>query len=433
MRIIKVLCALSCVLPLTSMADSYSLTSPNKRVQIDVENDHAGLHYSISLDGNAITTQSSMGLIIDTESLGNSEMLFVDKQTSRVRESIELVTGKAKQVDDHYNAMTLKFKSKDERALALNLMVRAYDEGVAFRYVLPEQEGLNTFTIQNELTRFDFASDYQCYGLNLGKFSNSHEGEFDLIKASQIREHSLYDNPLVCKTGVEQTTFALAESDVRDYAGAWFTGRADGGVGVTIKLTPRFDSRKDGLEPVAVKATMTDNGVKSPWRVMMLGDNPGQLTASSLIPILGEPNQLSSTDWIKPGKTAWDWWNDNRVVLSDAAKKAGVTPGMNTDTYLAYIDFAATLGLEFILIDAGWHEGAAWTNSPGSDVLKPIPEMDMPKILAYAKSKNVDVWVWLQWKQLDWQMKEVRNTMMPIAQYHSSRSLFCLSVDLSKI
>jgi alpha-glucosidase len=393
-------------------AETYTLSSPNSRVQLAVTNDSQGLNYSLTLDGNHVMENSALGLIINDLPLGNNEMRMLDKTTRRVNDSFELVAGRTKKVIDRYNTLTLKFVAKDERQLNLNLVVRAYDEGVAIRYVLPQQSGLQNFTIQNELTRFGFASDYTCFGLNLGKFANSHEGEFDPIKASRMREHNLYDNPLVCKTGVGQTTFALAESNVRNYPGSWFTGRGDGGLGVDVRLTPRFDSRPDGLEKAAVRATMTAAGVSTPWRVIMLGDTPGALTASSLIAALGEPTAIKDTRWIKPGKTAWDWWNDNQVVLEETAanQQSGVKPGMNTETYKAYIDFAATLGLEYILIDAGWHEGAAWTNMPGANLIKPIAAMDMPEILRYAKSNNVGVWVWLQWQQLDWQMEEALST-----------------------
>ncbi|HTF95589.1 MAG TPA: glycoside hydrolase family 97 protein [Cellvibrio sp.] len=386
-------------------ADTYTLQSPDKRIQVAVTNDARGLTYNVSLDGNKVIADSALGLMINDLPLGNAELSVLGESKAKGKESFELL-GRTKQVIEQYNSITLKFSAQDERKLQMNLVVRAYDKGIAIRYVLPSQSGLNQFTIQNELTRFGFANNYQCFGLNLGKFANSHEGEFDAIKASSIREHNLYDNPLVCKTGVGQTTFALAESDVRNYPGSWFMGRGDGGLGVDIKLTPRFDSRADGLEKAAVRATMNADGVQSPWRVIMLGDNPGDLAESSLIAALGEPTVIKDTRWIKPGKVAWDWWNDNQVVIENS----NVKPGMNTETYKAYIDFAATLGLEYILIDAGWHEGAAWTNTPGANVLEPIAAMDMPEILRYAKSKNVGVWIWLQWKQLDWQMEEALRT-----------------------
>lgn len=386
-------------------AESYQVNSPNKRVQMSITNDAAGLHYQVTLDGKSVIADSPLGLIIDNKQIGNSELQLLSQKQKAIKDRFELIAGRSKKIDDHYQSLNLQFKNKNQPDLNLNLLVRVYDDGVAFRYQLPVQKGLSKFTIQNELTRFSFAKDYQCFGLNLGKFANSHEGEFDPINASSIREHHLYDNPLVCKTGEGQTTFALAESDVKNYPGSWFTGRGDGGLGVSILLTPRFDNRADGLEKAAVKASL-DADFNTPWRVIMLGDNPGDLTESSLIAVLGEPTKIKNTDWIKPGKVAWDWWNDNQVVLDDPNKK----PGMNTETYLAYIDFAATLGLEYILIDAGWHEGAAWTNTPGSNVIKPIPEMDMPQIFNYAKQKNVGVWIWLQWKQLDWQMEEALKT-----------------------
>ncbi len=394
----------SLLLAIAAQADTYSLKSPNSRLQVDLANSANGLSYSVSLDGKQFIKESSLGLIINSVPIGKNEMQFIGKEDASVKESFELVAGRTKTVADHYNTYTLKFTAKDERKLNLNLVVRAYDEGVAIRYQLPNQSGLDQFTIQNELTRFIFANDYNCFGFNQGKFVHSHEGEFDAVKSSLIREHNLYDNPLVCKTGVGQTTFALAESNVRDYSGAWFTGTGSGENGVEIRLTHSVDNRPDGSNYASVRAKMPAKGFNTPWRVIMVGDSPGKLTESSLIAVLGEPTQMKDTSWIKPGKTAWDWWNDSQVVLGKGSTAA--KPGMNTDTYKAYIDFAATLGLEYILIDEGWHQGSTTTSKPGSDLLKPVPAMDMPAILKYAKDKKVGVWVWLQWKQLDWQMEE---------------------------
>jgi len=397
----QILISIGFLFAFSASAETYTVQSPNNRIQLSVNNDVAGLHYKVSMDDKLIISDSPLGLIIDNKQIGNSELKLISKEQKMIKDSFELIAGRSKKVKDNYQSMILRFKNKQKPELNLNLLVRVYDHGVAFRYQIPVQKSLSDFTIQNELTRFSFAKDYQCFGLNMGKFSNGHEGEFDPVKASSMREHNLFDSPLVCKTGEGQTTFALAESDVKHYPGSWYTGRGDGGLGVSILLTPRFDSRPDGLDRSAAKVSLSSD-FNTPWRVIMLGDKPGDLTESSLIAALGEPTKIKNTSWIKPGKVAWDWWNDNQVVLNDPNKK----PGMNTDTYKAYIDFASTLGLPYILIDAGWHEGAAWGSRPGSNIIKPIPEMDMPEILAYAKQKNVGVWVWLQWKQLDWQMEE---------------------------
>lgn len=390
---------------ISASAETLDVLSHDKRIKLSVTNSTAGLNYKVERDGKVVIAESSLGLAVDNFRLGSSEMKLLSSDKKSVKDSYKIVAGSHQLVADHYQSIKLEYVTQAEPKKYLNIHARIYDQGVALRYELPTQNPFKEFSIQYEMTGFFFPKDYQCYGTNQGKFSNGHEGEFDPVKASVIREHNLYDHPLVCKTGDQQTTFALAESNIKNYPGSWYSGRGDGGLGVSSVLTPRFDNRPDGLSRVAVKGNLSENFI-TPWRVIQLGDQPGDLTEFPLVTLLGEPTKIKDTRWIKPGKVAWDWWNDNQVVLQNASVK----PGMNTETYKAYIDFAATLKLEYILIDAGWHEGAAWSSTPGADVTKPIAAMDMPEILRYAKEKNVGVWVWLQWKQLDWQMEEALKT-----------------------
>ncbi len=398
--------ALLCALPFSStLAKTLAVSSPDKRITVSLSNTEAGLRYQVERDGKVIIAESSLGFAIDGDRLGGGEMKLLTHAQQILKGQYEMVAGAHKTLADHYNYLVAEYASTSEQPKYLNIQVRAYDQGIALRYELPTKNAFEEFSIQYEMTGFFFPQDYQCVGLNLGKFSNGHEGEFDPVKASLIRQHQLYDHPLVCKTGHGETTFALAESNVRDYPGSWYAGLGDGRLGVSSVLTPRFDSRPDGLDVVAVKGKLTQN-FTTPWRIILIGDRAGDLIESSLVQLLGEPTQLSDTSWIKPGKVAWDWWNDNQVALRDS----DIKPGMNTATYKAYIDFAAALNLEYILIDAGWHEGTSLNSRPGSDVLKPIADMDMPEILRYAKQHNVGVWVWLQWKQLDWQMEEALKT-----------------------
>jgi len=397
---------LLCLLPATQvLAETLEVTSPNKRIKLSLTNAESGLRYQVQRDGKVIIADSSLGFSIDNDRLGGSEMKLLAQSRKSVKDQYEMIAGPMQSIADHYEFLQAEFASNSKPQKYLNIHIRAYDGGVALRYELPKKNPFKEFNIQYEMTGFFFPADYQCFGLNLGKFSNGHEGEFDPVKASMIREHHLYDHPLVCQTSDGATAFALAESNVKNYPGSWYGGRGDGGLGVSSILTPRFDNRPDGVDRIAVKGNLTDH-FTTPWRVILLGDHPGNLMESSLVTLLGEPAQVADTRWIKPGKVAWDWWNDNQVVLSDTS----VQPGMNTDTYKAYIDFAATLNFEYILIDAGWHEGSSLGSKPGSDVIKPVPTMDMPEILRYAAQKNVGVWIWLQWKQLDWQMEEALKT-----------------------
>lgn len=402
LRYLTLLCALSAS---SALAETLVVSSPDKRITLSLSNTESGLRYQVERDGNVIIAESSLGFAIDGDRLGDGEMKLLTHSYKTIKDQYEMVVGAHKTLVDHYEYLVAEFASTSEQPKFLNIQVRAYDHGVALRYELPIKNPFEEFSIQYEMTGFFFPQDYQCFGLNLGRFANGHEGEFDPVKASVIRQHNLFDHPFVCKTGKGDTTFALAESNLRNYPGSWYSGLGDGRLGVSSVLTPRFDSRPDGLDVVAVKGKLTEN-FTTPWRIILIGDRAGDLINYPLVHLLGEPTKIADTSWIKPGKVSWDWWNDNKVALRDSTVK----PGMNTATYKAYIDFAAALNLEYILIDAGWHEGSSLSSKPGSDVLKPIAEMDMPEILRYAKEHNVGVWVWLQWKQLDWQMEEALKT-----------------------
>ena len=127
----------------------------------------------------------------------------------------------------------------------------------------------------------------------------------------------------------------------------------------------------------------------------MLGAKPGDLVESTILTSLADPNEIGDTSWIKPGKVAWDWWNG--PVVPNVPWKAG----MNDETFRHFIDFAAEFGLEYVLIDAGWYGDH---RDGGADITRPIPEMDIPGLAAYAKGKNVGLLVWLNWEAVREQM-----------------------------
>ncbi|MET0265226.1 MAG: glycoside hydrolase family 97 protein, partial [Duganella sp.] len=325
------------------------------------------------------------------------------RETTSVRDTYDIVLGKARSAPDHYQQTILSFEASDQKKfnMKFQIVVRAYDNGVALRYAVPRQPGLDTLEVKSEDTQFNFAKDYDCWGANMGRFDTSFEAEYDRIKASGIRNFHNYMAPLVCKTGNGQATFAIAESDISDYPGFFLSGRGDAGLGVMVTLPPRFDndrhfrSRKTLVARVPMQERRQD--WQSPWRVIMLGDTPGALAASSLIPTLAAPSRISDTSWIKPGKTAWDWWNDWAVNVPNA--------GVNTATYKAFVDFAQQMQLDGILIDEGWSVGSDIEPNPQADITRAKPELDLPALLQYAKARNVGVWLWVQWHQLDRQME----------------------------
>lgn len=372
-----------------------AVRSPDGRNVLALEATAEGLRYTVTRDGKPVLDRSPIGLFTDRGPLGGGALTVTGSEETRADGVYLPVAGKAARVPDRYTQRTLHLARAD--GTAFDLVARAYDDGVAFRFVVPRQPGLDALSVYWETTGFYFPRDYACLGANAGIHDNSHEFEFDPVQASRMRNFHLYDAPLLCSTGAG-TSFAIAEADKRDYAGGYLRGRGDGGLGVNVSLTTRRDNPQDTAAfRTAVRADLTKGSLLTSWRVVMLGDSAGALIESNLIPLLAEPSRIADTSWIRPGKSAWDWWNGWAVNLPDA--------GVNTATYRAYIDFAAAMGLEYILIDEGWYKGSSEGPRP-ADVTVPIAAMDLPGIVKYAADRKVGVWVWLQWKQLERQLDD---------------------------
>jgi alpha-glucosidase len=387
------------LLPLPGAALAQAPTdavSPDRRNRIDVTAESGKLRFTVSRDGKAVLAPSPVGLFTDQGPLGGEGVEVTGTDRTTVSDVYHPVMGKASQVRDSYNQLTLHLLRKRD-GVRFDLLARAYDEGVAFRFVVPAQDRFTSLDVYWETTGFYFPADYGCWGANAGIQANSHEFEFDPVRASKMRSFHLYDAPLLCGTG-KGTTFAIAESDKRDYAGAYLRGRGDGGLGVNISLTTRPDNAQDGAGfKTAVHASLLERPLTTAWRVVMLSDTAGDLIPSSLIELLAEPSKIADTSWIKPGKSAWDWWNGWAVDVPNA--------GINTATYKAYVDFADKMKLEYTLIDEGWYKGSSEGPRP-ADVTVPIPAVNIPEIVGYAGERKVGVWVWLQWKQLERQLDD---------------------------
>ena len=377
-----------------AMSNTMTLSSPDTQieVQFDIQSDGAPA-YSISRKGEPIISPSRLRLqLLDDRDFYAFEV--IDTKIRTVDQSYDLIAAKASTARDHFNELTVSLKEKSTPARRLDLIFRAYDDGVAFRYVIPKQQALSKLQLRSEDTQYVFAADYSCYGLNIGRVDSSHEGEFDPMKARMIREHSLYDVPLTCKSQSGASAFALAEADLSDWGGIYFSGLGSGDIGVYTRVSRRLDDSR-----LAVLREMTSEGIQSPWRVVLLGDNHGKLIESNLISSLNPPTELDDTSWIKPGKTAWDWWSG--PYLPPPLKG-----GTDMMTIKRYVDFAAASGFPYMLIDEGWclNSGVGGSAPEDADITRTKADLNMPELVSYAAQRKVGLWLWVQWKLLDRQM-----------------------------
>ncbi|HLP75961.1 MAG TPA: glycoside hydrolase family 97 catalytic domain-containing protein, partial [Candidatus Paceibacterota bacterium] len=267
-------------------------------------------------------------------------------------------------------------------------IVRAYDDGVAFRYDLPGRSG---FVLTDELTEFRFVGDYRCWA---GGESACAENEYPEAKLSAIpsgKPGQPYRSvlPLVAET--PSGYFAIAESDVLDWSGMSLAGTGTSAVKAVL------DGRADGNGLVVSSTPRV-----SPWRVLMFGRTAGELVGSDLIATLATPCRLQDTSWIKPGACAWDaWWTGINPHDSNPQHRAVEARG-TTPSHKEYIDFAAKMGWPYQLVDWYWYEGMtsymkSLHSSPNpklADFRKPVPEVNIPELMAYAKLKNVRLLIW---------------------------------------
>lgn len=362
------------------------------------------LRYSLSRDGKPILAESSLGLsLAQMPPLQKLEVATTARRS--VDETYELVATKANRARDHFNEYTVTLAESSGAARKLQVIFRAYDDGVAVRYRLPSQPGMQQVVIRGENTQFRFADASRCWGFNVGRMDTSHEGEYDPIDAALIRPHHLYDAPLTCRTSTG-ATFMIAEADLSGYGGLYLAGIADGARGVAAQVSPlpvdATAPREPGpFGPPIARRTMTADGIDTPWRVVLLAERAGDLIASHLIANLNPPTPIKDTSWIKAGKSAWDWWSGPYPMAMEPGANS-----MDMATLERFIDFAGEAGLEYMLIDAGWSYGSGLSGmgDAAADLTRSIPALDVPALAARAKSRNVGLMVWVEWRQLDKQM-----------------------------
>jgi alpha-glucosidase len=344
------------------------------------------LRYAVEFHGKRLMAESKLGLDLVGQPALEPGMKTTAAQPSSVDESYTIPVGKTSTVRDHYNALHADFQDAAGRRLTLE--ARVYDDGVAFRYLVPEQPTLKQIRIAHELTEFSYVTDATSYPLLLDGFHSAYEDDYQLRTVSSLHHDWLVGLPYLAEEpGLGWV--AITEANIDNYAGMYLR-RSNESFSVRAELAPRVDKTGVAVETAAPFA--------SPWRVLMIGDEPGRLIESNIVLNLNPPSKIADTSWIRPGKSAWDWWS------GDAAPSVTFKTGMNTATMKHYIDFASASGFPYMLIDAGW--AAAPGSRPGddqqlADITSVNPAIDMPELLRYAKEKNVRLWLWAHWTSVD--------------------------------
>jgi alpha-glucosidase len=392
LRIFWFFCTLAALVPAQSPA---LLKSPDGRLAMAFQtvSDHqpaaeGQLVYSVTFDGKPVIEESGLSLDLQGEPALGKTVRITGQKPSQIDDEYTLVTGKTSHVHDRCNALSIHLDDTSPAHLSLAMEARAYNDAIAFRYIVPQQSEIREFRLVKENTEFRLAKDATTYALVLPHFRTMYEANFLKLNASAfgtsngLSRKVLIGLPLLMELpGV--AWMAITEANLRGNASMYLVnpGREWNGYEFVSEIAPGDDPE------VAVTGTLPH---ATAWRVLMLADRPGRLIESNVITNLNPPSAIKDTSWIHAGLTAWNWWSGS---LGPDGKPAFTTKNMEY-----YVDFAAESGFPYMLIDAGW-------SKPG-DITQMNGRVNVPEVVQYAAAKNVKVWIWLSYRETDAQMEE---------------------------
>ena len=392
MRIKLFLLATGLALSFVSYSKDYTVKSPDNKVVItvSVNND---IRWSVSYEGKQIIEPSVASMSL-ASGPSTGAVPVVAKATINEFNGVlkPVLPHKNRTITDHYFEMVLRFKS------GCSMIFRAYNDGAAYRYATSLKGDIK---VMDETFTMALPSGTTAFYPLEQRLMSHNECTFFPASMDTITQKHLASLPVLFKS--KGVNILLSESDINDYPGMWVTGDGQGGV---KGLFPAYPAKEEALDDRDIYVTERENYIASttgtrsfPWRVIIISPTDGGLIESDMIYRLAAPCKIADTQWIKPGKVAWDWWN--AVNIYGVNFKAG----LNNDTYKYYIDFASKNGIQYVILDEGWYKIP--------DVLDVSEGLDIKELCDYAKDKNVGIILWVIWKSLDDKIDEA------LAQYEA--------------
>ena len=370
---------------------STSITSPDGRLSVTLNTDGSfskdRLTYVVAFNDQPLLEESPLGFeMADGLNLGSS-FRILNVEDTVINEEYSMPFGKSSRIESLSKQQTVFLQ--DNKGNRLDMVFRLFNDGVAFRYYFPDHPSYSNLEITRELTGFRFTGDPTYWGLHLDSYTTSYEKEYTEARISEIPDTSLIGLPMLVRVN-EQAWVAVTEAALYDYAGMYLQSL----MGQKKILTTMLSPRRDG-SGIKVKSR---GSRYTPWRVLMIAEDPGRLVESNIVFNLNEPSRLDFS-WVKPGTALDDWTCDQTV------KGTGWEGGMDTRTMKHFIDFCADYEIDYMSIDAGWY-GLDWSDTT-LDLTNPIPEIDIPYLVGYADEKGVGVFLWTLSTLLKKQIDEV--------------------------
>jgi alpha-glucosidase len=371
---------LTCFLSAAEAQRKYTISSPDKTVQLNVSVADK-VTYRVTLDNKELIGSSVVSFKTDAETTGTWKVTRA-KQSTHNEVLRPVVMQKSEAIQDAYNQLHLDFGN------GLSLEWRAYNNGISWHW-LTNNKG--SYKVLDEQATFNFDKSGRSWYPQEDDFYSHNERQYKNYLLDSIDAQKLASLPALFD--IKGTKVLLTESSLFNYAGMWLHG---GGGGQLQAVFPHYPKEKkissDRDEKVLSREDFiakVDGAQSFPWRIVMIARNDKDLLSNQLVYQLAKP-ATGDYNWVKPGRVQWDWWHYNNIYGVDF--KAGI----NNETYQYYIDFASKYGIEYVLLDEGWCDTR--------DLMKQSPGINVEELANYARSKGVDLILWTSWLVLDKQL-----------------------------
>ncbi|PJJ07132.1 alpha-glucosidase [Flavobacterium sp. 1] len=370
-------------------AQDFVVTSPNGKIKVSILVGEK-ITWSVLHEKNQILAPSSISMTLDQNEVLGKNALVLNSKREKVNTTFESPFYKKSTIKNQYNLLLLNFKN------GFSIEYRVFDDGAAYRFITQKKKDI---TVKSEEVSLNFDQDYGSlmpYVRDLRNpkdpYISSFEAHYANKKISEFAKDTLAFLPFLIDFKNQKKAVFL-EANLQDYPGLFVTNNASkSGFQSRFSKYP-LQEKNGGFNNINLLITeRADYLVKTkgtrnfPWRIIVISENDKDLANNDMVQKLSEPTKIKDISWIKPGKVAWDWWNDWNIYNVDF--KAGI----NTETYKYYIDFASKNKVEYVVLDEGW--------SLEDDIMKHSPNVDLETLIAYGKERNVDIILWCSWMAL---------------------------------
>ncbi len=356
-----------------SIKNTTTVSSPNQNHKLEFSLSKAGApQYRLTSNGKTIIETSKLGFEFEenTKMIAGFKIISTEEKSSDT--TWEQPWGEFKEIRDQHNELIIHLKESKGEKRVLDIIFKVFDDGLGFRYSFPKQPNLNKVKISNEITEFSFPSNHDVWWIPVHSENSFYESFY---RKTSMNQTDTINTPATFETK-DGMYLAIHEANLTDYASMTLRKSKDNQY--QSELVPW----SDGVKVYAQTPFVT------PWRTIIIANNPGELVTSTLTLNLNEPSEIEDLSWIETSKYIGIWWG---MHLEKYTWGQGEKHGATTENTKYYIDFAAENGLDGVLVE-GWNEGwdGDWTaNGDGFSFVKSYPDFDFEEICKYAAKKNV--------------------------------------------